>query len=245
MKLVVELKVRYPNYGCEGIANLLSEILQVRIDDQMVRRILRKHWSPDGKEPSWLTFLGHTKDSLWSVDFFCCESIHLRTHWVMIVMDQFTRKIIGFAVHKGPVNGPSLCLMFAGIIGKSANLPKRLSFDNDPLFRYFQWRSNLRIWDIAPIRSVPECPTSHPFIERLIRTVREEYLDLVFFWNAEDLQRKLQSLQQYYNHSRVHQSHQGKTPGTIAKESRLTKIDFSHYKWQSHCRGLYSLPVAA
>jgi hypothetical protein len=38
------------------------------------------------------------KDSLWSVDLFRCESILLRSQWVMVVMDVFTRRIIGFGV---------------------------------------------------------------------------------------------------------------------------------------------------
>jgi hypothetical protein len=33
------------------------------------------------------------KDSLWSMDLFRCESATLRTHWVLVVMDQCTRRI--------------------------------------------------------------------------------------------------------------------------------------------------------
>jgi hypothetical protein len=51
--------------------------------------------------PSWLTFLGHMKDSLWSCDLFRCESATLRTYWVLVVMDQFTRRIVGFGVQGG------------------------------------------------------------------------------------------------------------------------------------------------
>jgi transposase len=36
------------------------------------------------------------KNSLWSMDLFQCESATLRTHWVLVVMDQYTRRIIGF-----------------------------------------------------------------------------------------------------------------------------------------------------
>ena len=36
--------------------------------------------------PSWLTFLGRTKDSLWSCDLFRCESATLRTYWVLVVI---------------------------------------------------------------------------------------------------------------------------------------------------------------
>ena len=50
--------------------------------------------------PSWPSFIGHVKDSLWSVDLFRCESILLRSHWVMVVMDVFTRRIIGFGVER-------------------------------------------------------------------------------------------------------------------------------------------------
>jgi len=32
---------------------------------------------------------------------------------------------------------------------------------------------------------------SHPFVERLNRSIRAEYLDQPFYWNAQDLERKL------------------------------------------------------
>ena len=48
--------------------------------------------------PSWLTFLGHMKDSLWSCDLFRCESATLRTYWVLVVMDQFTPRIGRFVL---------------------------------------------------------------------------------------------------------------------------------------------------
>jgi hypothetical protein len=46
--------------------------------------------------PSWLTFIAQAKDSLWSVDLFRCESILLHSHWVLVVIDVFTRRT-GFA----------------------------------------------------------------------------------------------------------------------------------------------------
>jgi hypothetical protein len=39
----------------------------------------------------------------------------------------------------------------------------------------------------------------HPFIERLIGTLRREYLDQTFFWNGLDLHRKLNRFAAYYN----------------------------------------------
>jgi len=86
----------------------------VEIDKDVVRRILGIHFRPESGSggPSWLTFLGHAKDSLWSLDLFRCESAILRTYWVLIVIDQFTRRIVGFAVQRGVVDGLALCRTF-------------------------------------------------------------------------------------------------------------------------------------
>ena len=69
------------------------------LDKDTVRRILAVHYKPDpeNRGPSWLTTIGHAKDGLWSSDLFRCESILLKSHWVMVVMDQYTRRIIGFS----------------------------------------------------------------------------------------------------------------------------------------------------
>src|SRR5260370_5118955 len=78
---VVEMKQRNPNWGCPRIAQQIALAFHIQIDKDVVRRILARHYRPgqDSGGPSWLTFLGHTKDSLWSMDMFRCESATLRT----------------------------------------------------------------------------------------------------------------------------------------------------------------------
>lgn len=57
-------------------------------------------------------------------------------------MDQFTRRIIGFGIHQGIVDGEALCRMFRQAI-RQKSLPKYLSTDNDPLYRFHQWQADL------------------------------------------------------------------------------------------------------
>ncbi len=66
-----------PRYGCPRIAQQLSKAFGIEIDKDVVRRVLAKYYGPrpGGGGPSWLAFIGHAKDSLWSVDLFRCESI--------------------------------------------------------------------------------------------------------------------------------------------------------------------------
>src|SRR5262249_49458726 len=148
--------------------------------------------------PSWLSFIGNAKDSLWSLDLFRCESAILRTYWVLVVMDQFTRQIVGFAVHRGAVDGVALCRMFNRVI-QMQRLQKYLSSDHDPLFRYHQWEANLRVLMVQEIKTVLNVPLSHPFVEGLIGTIRREHLDQTLFWTAADFEEKLRSFQGYFN----------------------------------------------
>ena len=69
------------------IAQQINKVFETDIDKDVVRRILAAHYRPDpGKGgPLWLTFIGNTKGSLWS----------------LVVMDHFTRRIVGFGIHAG------------------------------------------------------------------------------------------------------------------------------------------------
>ena len=142
------MKQRNPTWGCPRIAQQIALAFGIPIDKDVVRRILASHYRPvtNSGGPSWLTFIGHMKDSLWSLDLFRCESATLRTHWVLVVMDQYTRRIIGFGVHAGTLNGVALCKMFNRAIRAQLLMPKYISSDNvqstgsvsgKPIYRYW------------------------------------------------------------------------------------------------------------
>ena len=244
---IVELKTRNPRFGYVRIAQQLSFAFGIEVDRGVVRRVLAQHWRPDRSGPvgpSWLTFLAHAKDSLWSVDLFRCESILLRSHWAMLVMDVFSRRIVGFGVEKGHIDGICVCRMFNhATVGQS--MPRRISTDHDPLFRFHRWLANLRVMEIEGIKSVPYAPQSHPFVERLIGTIRREYLDCTFFWNAIDLARKLDQFKIYYNGHRVHRSLLGDSPTVRAGSPSPKPANLAFFAWQQHCRGLFATPCAA
>ncbi len=246
VRVILELKRRNPRFGCPRIALIIARTFGVEIDKDLVRRVLAKHYRPEpgAGGPSWLTFIGHMKDSLWSVDLFRCESITLRTHWVLVVMDHFTRRIIGFGIQAGAVDGIALCRMFNHAIARQG-VPCYLSSDHDPLFEFHRWKANLRVLEVNELKTVPYTPTSHPFVERLIGTTRREFLDHVLFWNSVDLESKLSAFRNYYNLERVHSGIDGATPFEIGGGSRVQPADLNSFRWQTACRGLYALPAAA
>jgi hypothetical protein len=98
--------------------------------------------------------------------------------------------------------------------------PRYLSSDHDPLFTFHRWQANLRILEVREIKSIPTVPLSHPFVERVIGTIRREFLDHLMFWNGRDLERKLEDFQNYYNYHRGHAALGGQTPAEVNGASR-------------------------
>jgi putative transposase len=92
-----------------------------------------------------------------SVELFRCESILLHTHWILVVMDLVTRHLIGFGVERAPIDGVSVCRIIRRSIAGQP-LPKRLSTDHDPLFRFHRWLDNLRVLDIEEVKSIAYAP---------------------------------------------------------------------------------------
>ena len=78
---------------------------------------------------------------------FRCESVVLRTHWVLVAIDQFTRRIVGFGVHRSVVDGVELCRMFNRPT-RGQTPPTYVSSDHDPLHRFSLARRDAGHFDV-------------------------------------------------------------------------------------------------
>jgi len=243
---VVEMKRRNPHFGCRKIAEQIASAFGIDLNKDVVRRILIQYYrpAPGGDGLSWLAAIGRSKDRLWSVDLFCTESILLRSYWVMVVMDVYTRRIIGFGVASANLDGIRVCRMFNRAVARQA-LPRHLSSDNDPLFRYHRWRANLRVLEVDEITTVPSTPRSHAFVERLTGTIRRELLDRTLFWGRGDLERKREGYREYYNRYRCHTGLAGFTPAQKSGAPSPLTARLDSYCWRQHCNGLFQTAAAA
>src|SRR5215813_6275254 len=86
IEAIVDMKQRNRTWGCPHIAQQIALAFGIEIEKDVVRRVLGTYYRPEPNSggPSWMTFLGHTKDSLWSCDLFRCESAILRKDWVLV-----------------------------------------------------------------------------------------------------------------------------------------------------------------
>ena len=106
IQAIVELKSRNPRFGCPRIARIIAHTFGVDVDKNVVCRVLAKHYrAPSGGTgPSWLSFIGHTRDSAdlakEHVEF--ADAVERLDH-ARLIGTQLTRA--------GPVNGFRHALM--------------------------------------------------------------------------------------------------------------------------------------
>ena len=92
------------------------------------------------------------------------------------------------------------------------------------------------------IKSIPGTPRSHAFVERLIGTIRREYLDQTLFWNQGDLERKLDSYTVHYNRHRCHTGLAGITPAQRGGAPVDPFANLDSYRWQKTLQRALSDP---
>ena len=82
-------------------------------------------------------------------------------------------------------------------------------------------------------------PRSHAFVERLMGTIRREYLDRIWFWNQSELERKLENYKVFYNQYRCHTGLAGLTPAQTSGGPSPPTAHLDSHRWQQHCRGSF------
>ena len=178
---------------------------------------------------------------------FRCESAILRAYWVLVIVDHCTRRIVGFGVRRGAVDGAGLCRMFNRAI-RGHTPPRYVSSDHDRLCEFHRWKANLRILDVEEIKTVPYAPLSHPFVERLIGTIRRECLDRTLFWTAADLEMKLRVpalLQRISRPCWVGRATAGIDSGRGRRQARVVPVATALSRALSHAdRGVRARPDA-
>jgi hypothetical protein len=104
--------------------------------------------------------------------------------------------------------------------------------------RYAIWLSfSFMSWRRSPASLVLEESVllSHPFVERLIGTIRRECLDRTLFWTSADLENKLLDFRRYFNDHRSHAALEGRTSDKDAPMPPPV-AHLPSWRWQRHCR---------
>jgi transposase InsO family protein len=185
-----------------GAPRIHGELLKLGIT--LAQRTVANYMVPRARRPSphnWKAFLRNHFGSMVSVDFFSVPTLTFNVLYAFIVLSHNRRRVLHFNVVQRPSAGWAAQQLREAFAFTSP--PKYLLRDRDGIYgREFQRRA--KALGLEEVRIAPRSPWQSPYVERLIGSVRREYLDHVMVLNQAHLHRLLKSYFAYYHRSRTH-----------------------------------------
>jgi len=151
----------------------------------------------------WRTFLRNHRDGIVSVDLLTAPTIGFEWLYAFVILRHLRREIVRIAVTKHPTAEWLARQITEAFPWETA--PAILVRDNDRVFGdIFQRRVRTMGTRDHPIS--PRSPWQNGCVERVIGSIRREYLDHVIVIGEGHLQRVLDTYADYYNSARTHLS---------------------------------------
>ena len=144
-----------------------------------------------------------------SIDFFTVPTAKFRILFVLVVLSHHHRKVVHFNVTAHPTANWTAQQVIEAFPWDTA--PKYLLRDRDSIYGSY-FRNRLKNMGINEIITLPRSPWQNPFVERLIRSIRNDCLDHVIVLNESHLKRILYSYFTYYHEDGTHYSLAKDTP---------------------------------
>lgn len=188
----------------------------------------------------WKTMMNHYKEQLLACDLFTIETIFLRTVYVLVFIELGTRRVHLAGITSHP-NGLWVAQQARQLVWQFEEIGtsfRCLIRDNDK--KYIEAFDT--VFESQQTRIVPtpiRAPNANSYMERWIRSVRQECLDHILVISEAHLRRVLNGYLAYYNARRPHQGLEQQSPiprlesptsGRVEKRKVLGGIINDYYR---------------
>ncbi len=198
--LIRQMSSANPLWGAPRIhGELLKlgiEISQTTVGKYMVR-------GSRTPSPTWRSFLRNQASGIAAIDMFVVPSATFRLLFVALILVHDRRKVVHFNVTRNPT-----------AVWLSRQLTEAFPWDTSP--RYLlrdrdasygvEFCNRVQAMGIKEVVTAPRSPWQNPYVERVIGSLRREFLDHVVIFNERHLRRVLPSYLDYYHRTRTHLS---------------------------------------
>ena len=197
-ELIRKMSLANPLWGAPRIH---GELLKLGIE--VCQATVAKYMARQRKPPSqtWRAFLKNHVQQLVSTDFFVVPTVTFRVLYVFIVLAHDRRRLLHFNVTAHPTSEWAVQQMVEAFPWDHA--PRYVLHDRDAIYEG-SFRKRVRGMGIREVRTAPRSPWQNPYVERLVGSIRREYLDHVMVFNECSLRGLLNSYFAYYLEARTH-----------------------------------------
>lgn len=169
---------------------------------------------PNGQ--TWATFLHNHANDIWACDFLQVHDIFFRPLFAFLITELGSRRIVHVGVTRSPTDEwAAQQLREATPCGQA---PKYLIRHNDA--KYGSHFAAVAVGTrIEVLRTPMRAPRAHATCERLLGSVRREYLDHMLILGYRYLHRMLKEYVVYFNQTRPHQGIEQQVPDASTPET--------------------------
>jgi transposase InsO family protein len=192
-----------------GAPRIHGELLMLGFD--VAQSTVSKYMMRSRRPPSqsWKTFLQNHAEAIAAIDMCVVPTATFERLFVFVVLGQGRRQLLWFEVTRHPT-----AEWLARQITEAfpwASAPTYLVRDNDRAYGHAFLRQ-VMVMGIRDRPISPRSPWQNGYMERLIGTLRREYLDRMLIFGEAHLRQILTTYTCYYNDSRTHLSLRKDTP---------------------------------
>ncbi len=156
--------------------------------------------------------------------------------WIAVVIDQFSRRVNGFALFKEPPSSVEVCKFLDRVMERTESMPRHVITDKGRQFFCDTFKTWCRDHGIRPRFGAVGRKGSIAIVERFFRSIKVECTRLVQVpLGLEAMRREVACYATWYNSHRPHQALGGLTPAEVHKgevESAVTLE--SRSRWPEH-----------
>jgi transposase InsO family protein len=216
---ILELKKSHPSMGPAQLRAQLKRFKGWRLSLKAIARVLRNagyelvHRGSRPKGPEPIRFEAPRRNALWQADYAEVRVHDERLH-VLVVLDDFSRFVVGFALADAPTSKVATETLMAAIARHGK--PEAVRTDRGGAFvaaaKDGDFARFLEAELIDHVRGHAYSPRGGGKVEASIKTLRRELWDIGEFADRHEALRRLSSFFDEYNHRRAHMGIDGLTP---------------------------------
>ena len=185
-----------------GVPRIHGEILKLGYE---ISQATVWRYTPKDKNNTtgqrWKTFLKNHASEIISIDFFCVPTINFKLLHVLVFLSHKRRKIIHFNITRNPTSEWAIQQLKNAFY--DSDIPKFLIRDRDCRFGDL-FKQSVSDFGIREIVTAYRSPWQNGYCERVIGSIRREFLDHLIILNENHLRKLLKEYFLYYNTQRTH-----------------------------------------
>ena len=188
--------ISLPNYIKEKFSDLIQEI---KLSRTTINNILKEH-KLNGyrrQKKGWKFFRAKKSNELWQLDLKGPFKIEGKKYWMVAVIDDYSRNLLVNEI----VDFCPKTKTITDLLKKLPNKPEKILVDNGGQFQN-QWKDWCKENNIEALFAHPYYPQDKGKVERVIRTITEEFIVLLKKF-PEWLKRTF-DYRKWYNEERYH-----------------------------------------